>query len=493
VKARPSSLVRIVLQGWFALTIGTLLLMRRFHIGLGEGSFAYLFSERQGDRIVRALWLLPIAAVTLLAIARAASRDWLAPWLALLAVIGFTIWTFLAPIKPIEQHSFNLHSPSHDGAFVNEVFEMRSSLGDYLRGFDRRIQQSPSELRGTRVISNPPGMTILFYAVPYCWTPDIEHPGWLERFLSRHYDLEGAALINTMVTVQIAAFLMILWLLAAIVLYAAARVIDLPPSGAMLCVLIAWFNPSTVHFAPGKDPAQLLTVGLMSWTWLIAWKQHRPLIAAIAGAVMLLSATIGLIHFWIAAALIVATFWQERQRTLRLMLYFVAGAVAIDVLVYLLIDWNIFKTLFTVWRRFTQIQHELALNHTIWFFIGLPLFLLFVSPAMVLPGALELRDRRMNFGARLAIVTVGMMALSYILGVTYELPRLWVVFLPLLSLGLLSVTPLAGVRHNGRALRAVMFIAIVHILFTAAHWSMLDARESEHRLSGPAPTYFGKT
>jgi hypothetical protein len=85
------------------------------------------------------------------------------------------------------------------------------------------------------------------------------------------------------------------------------------------------------------------------------------------------------------------------------------------------------------------------------------------------------------------------MLISDLIGVTYELPRLWVVFLPPLTLGLFIATPLAHVKHDGRALRLAMLIALIHIAFTAAHWSLLDARESEHRLSGENPEYFGKT
>ena len=77
------------------------------------------------------------------------------------------------------------------------------------------------------------------------------------------------------------------------------------------------------------------------------------------------------------------------------------------LLVYVLTDWNVATTFLTVTRRFTEIQRQLALNHAIWFFIGLPLFLLFVSPSLVLFGATALRRRRpLTFGARLSIVTI---------------------------------------------------------------------------------------
>jgi hypothetical protein len=70
---------------------------------------------------------------------------------------------------------------------------------------------------------------------------------------------------------------------------------------------------------------------------------------------------------------------------------------------------------------------------------------------------------------------------------------LWVVFLPLITLGLMIASPLAHVRHGGRAARVAIIVAVVHIAFTAAHWSLLDARESEMRLRGDNPIYFGSS
>jgi hypothetical protein len=135
-----------------------------------------------------------------------------------------------------------------------------------------------------------------------------------------------------------------------------------------------------------------------------------------------------------------------------------------------------------------QVQHELALDHTMWFVIGIPLVLLVISPALALFATAH---HRRNFGWRLSILTLVFLLTSYVVGVAYELPRLWVVFLPLITLGLMSASPLAHVRHDGRALRAAIVIAVVHTAFTAAHWSLLDARESEMRLRGDNPIYFG--
>jgi hypothetical protein len=99
---------------------------------------------------------------------------------------------------------------------------------------------------------------------------------------------------------------------------------------------------------------------------------------------------------------------------------------------------------------------------------------------------MSLRHRRIGLGTRLALCTVATMALIYlVLGVTYELPRLWVAFLPPLTLGLAMDWPLLRGRpgEHRRVATVLMLIVGVQIFFTAFHWTFLDAREAEYRLS----------
>jgi hypothetical protein len=98
--------------------------------------------------------------------------------------------------------------------------------------------------------------------------------------------------------------------------------------------------------------------------------------------------------------------------------------------------------------------------------------------------SLSLRRWRMNFGTRLAICTFAVMLLIYgPLGVTYELPRLWIAFLPTLTLGVAIACPLLrGRGFHKRAAVALVLIVGVQLVFTALHWTMLDAREAEYRL-----------
>jgi hypothetical protein len=92
----------------------------------------------------------------------------------------------------------------------------------------------------------------------------------------------------------------------------------------------------------------------------------------------------------------------------------------------------------------------------------------------------------LNLGTKLAICTVVVMLFIYIvLGVTYELPRLWVAFLPPLLLGLCIDRPL--LRGNAKTIRPrlampLMLIILTQVSFTALHWTLFDVRESEYRL-----------
>jgi hypothetical protein len=331
------------------------------------------------------------------------------------------------------------------------------------------------------VLSNPPGMTILAAAVEKFWPAQTKEPGMLERYLlsidTPQYDLAGAT-----DTLHISMVLTAMWALSGLIAYFIGRMFFAAP-GALAYAVIATFTPSAVHFTPGKDAAQLLTINLMMWAWLGAWKKNSTSLAFISGAVLAIGATSGLIHFWIAACLFAAIAWESGTvRTfVRLGLPALAGVFALVAIVDLAIGWNIARTWIAVVSRFGQIQETFAINRSIWFFIGIPLFALFIAPGQFTFAILAARSRRLNFGSKLAIATVATMLLTYITGVTYELPRLWVAFLPPLTLGLMLAAPLArGTQRKAAA--ALALIVCVQIAATAWHWTLLDVRESEYRL-----------
>ncbi len=147
--------------------------------------------------------------------------------------------------------------------------------------------------------------------------------------------------------------------------------------------------------------------------------------------------------------------------------------------------WNIPRTLLGVSHSWTAIQKTFNMNRAVWYAIGLPMFLLFLSPGFSAMLGIALRRPRFGFGMRLTICTVAVMLIIYgPLGVTYELPRLWIAFLPTLALGLAIDRPLfRGTRPHEKAMLALILIVAVNFAFTASHWTLFDARESEFRLT----------
>jgi len=520
-KPAKNSIIALLSLGWCAIALGALMILRNLGVTLGQGSFFYRYSEVESVRLQRAFPLvaaIAFALVALKSIGRPGQQKIAGALAATLLLLLLGPWTWYAPPQPFVQHTFNMRSPSQDGAFFLETRGI-SSLRDYLRNFDHLIEKSPAQMGGTRVLSNPPGMTILTVAVEKFLPPQTNPPGLLEQILLNR-DVPAEDLTISSTTIRLSIALTIIWMAAGVAAYALARLF-LPAPGALLFALIACFNPCTVHFVPGKDPAQLLTINLMMLAWMMglrAIKQNRPahacpsraqsspstndisrakktaikdrwlnkgyVVAAISSGIFLtVGLTFGLIHFWIALALLLATCWEIGfLRTIRNLLFpALIGAAIVIFTVYFTIGWNIPATLFAVARRFPAIQQTFALDRSAWFFIGLPLFLLFVSPGLATTVALTIRRRCLGFGTKLALCTAAIMLATYLTVVTYELPRLWVAFLPPLTLGVMIDLPLMRATQ-GKPLRALMLLAALQIAFTAVHWSQLDARESEYRL-----------
>jgi hypothetical protein len=158
-----------------------------------------------------------------------------------------------------------------------------------------------------------------------------------------------------------------------------------------------------------------------------------------------------------------------------------AGAAAV-VVAGLAIGWNIPATLLAVANRYNQIQASLDYNRSLWFVIGLPLFLLFLGPGVWTFAVLRIRKpRRVGFGVRLLVCTIGVMLVTYLMGITYELPRLWSAFLPSLTLGLMIDCPLLHGRGVHGIFKFIYLMAVVQILVTAIHADLLDPREGEYR------------
>jgi hypothetical protein len=468
-------------------------------VPLGQGYFLLRYSPVADWRLERTMPLVlvveSLVCGAVWTLAHRHLRSYVLTGLVLLSLagLGAAAWVWWGPPKPLNQMAFNGTSMSTDGAFVVEA-EKGFPLGQYLREFPQTLKKSPQVMGGTRVLSNPPLATVLAYAtcrrkLNELGTADEAQFGWLERMLIEQVEVRPEDAVGLADGLRFNTALLVVWVLAGWAAYALGRRF-LSPAGAAVFATLVMFNPSTVHYSPGKDPGQLLTINLMLWAWLSAWQKRCVGRAALGGAVLAVGCTAGLVHIWVALIAVVAVLWESWQdrvalrALLRNALAAAGGGLVVCAIAYFTIGWNIPLTLVAVSRRWTELQKTFDMNRGVWYAIGLPIFLLFVSPGVWTLLGLSARRFRLNFGTRLAICTLAVMLLIYgPLGVTYELPRLWIAFLPTLTLGVAVASPLLrGRGFHKRAAVALVLIVGVQLVFTALHWTLLDAREAEYRL-----------
>jgi hypothetical protein len=493
VKPKRSYTLLVWLGSSVVVTLIALIVLKLADVRLGQGYFAIRYSPFSSERLERTLPLIVVAMLACGGIWAIAKRDQLhrriGHALLLAASLGAGCWAWWAPPEPMAQQAFNMRSFSTDGAFLFEASKFKS-LPQYLQNFPNVLQQSPRVMGGTRVLSNPPLVTILSYATCYAWR---SNPTTLDRFeqmLLEDYEVEPRDVKDLADALRVGMLLCALWVLSAWAAYLLGRRF-LSPAGAATFALIVTFNPCTVHYAPGKDAAQLLTINLMLWAWFRAWQQRSFIMAALGGAILTIGSTAGLVHIWIALIAVTATLWQAMadRSGLRTIVFnstaAAVGGITTCLAAYLTWGWNIPGTLLAVSSRWSELQNTFDINRPIWFAIGLPIFVLFLSPGFWALLGLTIRRRRLGFGARIALCTAAIMLLTYgPFGMTYELPRLWIAFLPPLVLGLAIDHPmLCGRFLPLRAVQALVLIAAVQIGFTALHWTIFDAREVEYRLS----------
>lgn len=419
------------------------------------------------------------------------------------------VWTFLAPPQYVTQHVFNMQSPSHEGAFVLEARGVQS-IREYVREtFYERIQNTPEQMLGRRVLSNPPGMTVLFILC----RRTVERAPSFERALVNGFDL--AEIDDPVQRTEFAAAMLYAMLLTAawgcsiIPAYALSRLFF--PRLPALCLAFACvFNPATVNFTPGKDPAQLLTALLLAYLWFDASLRNRWFSAALAGATFTIGLTIGLIHVWVLAILAITTLvytlrveGPPRRWFAISLAPFIAGLAFVGILFYTALDWNVLLAAYAVAARYREIQVPIITDPFYWTLIGLPMFLLFVGPylwAMIAPfpaaeraqvqsngpgqtGLCKLQPSNRRRLANIMLLTcIAVMIFTYFYGNNNETPRLWIPFIPMLLLAITLRRDLLCTR-TPTARRICALLIVLQLLGTLAHWSLMDVRESEYRLS----------
>ncbi len=411
---------------------------------------------------------------------------------------GLAVWSFTAPPAWRSQQAFNLLSPSHDGAFLLESAHV-DGLRDYLARFPERAATPPAEMRGTRVISNPPGTTVLAVGT----TVLLERWPALARRIDPTTEADGLTPDQHRLVTKAIAFgwaLTGLWLASVPFLYLAARVY-LPPAAAATVAFCCFVSPMTLAFAPGKDAAQLFTVAVPLWLWLRACRDGRWWHGAGAGAAFTLACLVSLVHVWIAAILIGAGLWHARRDTggvpmfVRLALVPAAGGAAVGlVLLHVCLDCDLIAIASAVARAQSAIVRgpdSMPLGLEL---LGIPLFLLLVGPAWWwgLPRLVRLRpdhaDARLGRWLHWSTAAVLLATIGF---TNMEAPRLWIPFLPLLVLAAhLCSTPARAGRRASTVRWLLAALVVAQTFCSAAQWSVLDAREAEMRLSTNQPRFF---
>jgi hypothetical protein len=479
--------------------LAVLVSLRELNVPLGcPGRFVYLYSppEVVGWRFSSVPSASAIAAVLGVAVwlIAAASRAKRALGFALLVggSLALGVWTYVAPPDHVMQHAFNMQSPSQDGAFLYEGMTFADAR-EYLRSFPQHATTPPERMRGTRVISNPPGVTLLAYGCRRL----VEAIPPLEHYLRRQFETPQTAGFRDFIDTASVGLLFTwvltgAWLVSGIFFYRIGRLFFGPAAAAAFCVCLL-FNPMTLLFTPGKDSAQLLTAAIALWLWFLAWRRRSAWLAAGAGAAFALATMVSLVHVWLAAIALAAVLAVELPQpwplVKRLVFPAIAGAVAVCGVAYATCGVNIPATVIAVARSQAAVTRGAGAMPWLWQCLGIPLFVLFAGPALwagglaiglphVVSDQATRPDRRL--GISLLISTLGVLIAT--VGFTnIEAPRLWIPFLPSLLLGvsLLSDT-LRCPGWRSRSFLAAM--VVVQVAGSALIWALMDAREAEHRL-----------
>lgn len=463
-------------------------------VPIGQPLFlVYRYSPLVAQRMVRAAPAVAVGAIALAILLRAyRGGGELSPRAAVGLVLcwaALTLWTFAGPPQHATQYLFNMLSPSHDGAFVLEARQV-GSVREYLsEGFYERLRLSPEQMRGRRVLSNPPGVTVASILCERLVTRAV----WLRAALISLFDLHEFDDPRQQ-TEFAAAFLLSMiftaaWAAAVFFAYALCR--TCLPQASALCVAFACvFNPAAVNFTPGKDPAQLLTVLALLCGWIKAYYSGSRWWAFASGAALALGTMVGLIHLWIGAIIAAATLWHAARRK-SVKSWFASGAgpaalgfAAVAVISYAALDWSLPRTILRVALRYAEIQLPVITDPWYWTLVGLPMFLLFVGP-LLWAQALACRGRADDetglLGRNILLGTLAVMAYTYLFANNSETPRLWIPFVPLLLFGMAMRGPLFREDSPG-ARRALILLIGLQFGVTIAQWTLMDMRETEWRL-----------
>lgn len=479
------------------LPLAALSLCYLFQVPLGlPGKFTYLYSPIVPDRLGETPAALLISGLIASAVwlmgAPGAARARTAALLATIGVLLLGRWVFVAPLEYLSQHHFNMSSPAHDGAFLMESRELlERGVGAYVADFPQRTRTPREIMRGTRVLSNPPATTLLAAVVRHTLDRSPGLAAWCFATLVDEPLVPPEARTAVARAIVFALLLHVLWLAAWPVWLVIGRLAGLSAAAALAAATIIVFTPSTLTFAPGKDPAQLLTAGIPLLLWLHSVRRGSWLAGGVAGAAFVAVSYVGLVHIWLGAIVLVATCIAQRGAAgvllRRNVLPAGCGALAaIGGLALLGIDWV--GTMRAVAAAQALVTRGPDAMPWMWQLLGVPLFLLFAGPGVLLAliglpgkraagadGAGARGGALLEHAAPLALVVM----LATVVFTNAETPRLWIPLAPLLILG--------AARRVGSWLErrrvALALIVLAQLAVGVAQWSLMDMREAENRLA----------
>lgn len=370
---------------------------------------------------------------------------------------------------------------------ARSVGSIRKYLSDT---FYERLQKTPEQMRGRRILSNPPGMTVLSVLAQRAVVASPK----LKAVMVRTFGLEEANDTEEQTefagAMLLAVWMTALWGAGFFFAYALVRM-WLSPLAAVVMAFACVVNPATLCYTPGKDCMQLLSVLAITCFCVKAYMQHRALYGALLGVVVPLSLLVGLIHLWVVAIVLGATLWDalgaaERRRDwIRSVAAPSVGGFAVtSVGLYLLLGWNVVRCTYRVGVRYGEIQLPIITEPPSWVLVGLPLFLLFAGPCLLAMLGIrrDVSDGGAALGRRILLLTAVVMTYSYFFANNSETVRLWMPFVPLLLLGMVAGRSIF--RNDTPSHRAlVLVLAVLHISVTLGQWSLMDVRESEWRLT----------
>ncbi len=507
-----------------AAPVVALALLRAGDVPLGKpGTFVYPYSPVAGLRVGPALLGVALSGIAALAVGLVgspAARRRRAGWaLAIVGWAALAAWAYCAPPGHYNQHVFNATSPSHDGAFVREAL-LVEDVPAYLRGFPDRTRTPIARMRGTRVVSNPPGATLLAVGTNAALArlPAVGDAASAPFDNSAQAPEVDRAVLRPAIRLGIVFFWLLtaLWALSAPLYYAVGRVYFAAPTALAFALSVVLCGPPLL-LTPGKDAAQLFTVALPLLLWLLAARPGampdaagagsrvaRAAAAFAAGAALVGVTLVSLVHVWVALVVLAASgVAAVRMSTLpplliRVLLPALAGAAAAIVLCGT-VGLDYFATCAAVAEAQARVTRGSGAMPLAWQALGIPLFVLFAGPALwVLLGWSRQGERvaagvegRAVFGNVLLLGSAAVLVAT--VGFTnIETPRLWIPFIPLLLLSaMLRVDALRPAHPStpGPALGFVALLVFAQLATGWLQWSLMDMRESETRIT--EGRYFG--